>query len=62
MRGGEGADVAVYSASPDGVTIFLDETRNILDLGLLGAEFADFVSITLNVPVSTFDASDFIIG
>ena len=35
---------------------------NVLDLSLLGAEFADFGSITLNVPVSTLDTSDFIIG
>ena len=35
---------------------------NVLDLSLLGAEFADFGSVTLTVPASTLDASDFIIG
>ena len=34
---------------------------NVLDLSLLGPEFADFHDIFLNVPVSTLDASDFII-
>ena len=30
LLGGEGADVAVYSDSPDGVTIFLDDTNLIV--------------------------------
>ena len=38
-----------------------NSSGNVLDLGLLGPEFANFGELTLNVPVSTLDASDFII-
>lgn len=39
-----------------------NSTGNVLDLSLLGAGFEDFGEITLNVPVSTLDASDFVIS
>ena len=36
-----------------------NSSGNVLDLSLLGPEFVDFGSITLNVPVSTLETSDF---
>ena len=39
-----------------------NSTGNVLDLSLLGPEFEDFGELTLNVPVSTLDASDFVIS
>ena len=39
-----------------------NSTGNVLDLSLLGPGFEDFGELTLNVPVSTLDASDFVIA
>ena len=38
-----------------------NSSGSVLDLSLLGPGFQDFGELTLNVPVSTLDASDFII-
>ncbi len=39
-----------------------NSTGNVLHLSLLGPGFKDFGELTLNVPVSTLDASDFVIS
>ena len=39
-----------------------NSTGNVLDLSLLGPGFEDFGELMLNVPVSTLDASDFLIS
>ena len=39
-----------------------NSTGNVLELSLLGAGFEDFGQLVLNVPVSTLDASDFVIS
>ena len=59
---GEARDVNGAVSNADLENMLDGSSGNILDLSLLGAEFADFGSVTLNVPVSTLDASDFIIG
>ena len=52
---------AAVSAS-DLSNMLRNSTGNVLDLSLLGAGFGDFGELTLNVPVSTLDASDFVIS
>ena len=42
-------------------TMLRNSQGNVLDLSLLGSGFEDFGELALNVPVSTLDASDFII-
>ncbi len=39
-----------------------NSTGNVLELSLLGSGFEDFGQLVLNVPVSTLDASDFVIS
>ena len=39
-----------------------NSTGSVLDLSLLGPGFEDFGELTLNVPVSTLGASDFVIS
>ena len=43
-------------------TMLRNSQGNVLDLSLLGPGFDDFGKLALNVPVSTLDASDFIIS
>ena len=52
---------AEVSAS-DLSSLLRNSTGNVLDLSLLGAGFEDFGELVLNVPVSTLDASDFVIS
>ena len=39
-----------------------NSSGNVLNLSLLGPEFRNFGDLTLNVPVSALDASNFIIA
>ncbi len=48
-------------SAADLANLLSNSTGNVLDLSLLGAGFEDFGYITLNVPVSTLGASDFVI-
>ena len=59
---GEARDVNGAVSNADLENMLDGSSGNVLDLSLLGAECADFGSFTLNVPVSTLAASDFIIG
>lgn len=73
FRGGEiedfttGEDKIGFDFSVEDITtsdlnnMLRGSTGNVLDLSLLGQGFADFGALTLNVPVSTLSASDFII-
>ena len=73
FRGGEiedfttGEDKIGFDFSVEDITtsdlnnMLRGSTGNALDLSLLGQGFADFGALTLNVPVSTLSASDFII-
>ena len=54
------SDMDVSAA--DLANLLRNSTGNVLDLSLLGAGFGEFGTITLNVPVSTLDASDFVIS
>ncbi len=48
-------------SAADLANLLRNSTGNVLDLSLLGAGFEDFGDITLNVPVATLGASDFVI-
>ena len=64
-KGDDMISLDFYNGSVSGAdldTMLQGSSGNVLDLSLLGPEFVDFGSITLNVPVSTLDASDFIIA
>ena len=52
------ADVSVADLN----NMLRNSSGNVLDLSLLGPGFEDFGELTLNVPVSTLDASDFVIS
>ena len=64
----KGEDTIVFSFSrveispADLANLLRNSTGNVLDLSLLGAGFEGFGGIALNVPVSTLDASDFVIS